>query len=108
MTLHLYPSSFTAEDSSNTLDKSNGAEAQSTENEEKDPIVDGSEKMGKLPIPGAQARKRKAKSNGVDDEVVEYLAESRKMMQVIQGAEQRRLDQEYAAFEKLLKAQQEA
>lgn len=45
----------------------------------------------------------------VDDEVVEYMAESRKMLQEIQGAEQRQLDQEYAAlYEKLLKAQQES
>lgn len=34
--------------------------------------MEGREKGGKLPIPGAKARKRKAKSNRVDDEVVEY------------------------------------
>ncbi len=94
------------EDSSNTLEESNVAEAQSTDNEEKDPGVEGSEKGGKLPIPGAQARKRKAKSR-VDDEVVEYLAESRKMLQETQGSEQRRMDQESAAFEKFMLAQQE-
>lgn len=73
---------------------------QSTETEEKDPGG------VKLPIPGSQARKRKAKSNR-DDEVVEYLEESQKMLLEIQGAEQRRVYQETAAFEKLLRAQQE-
>ncbi|XP_055021162.1 uncharacterized protein LOC129412124 [Boleophthalmus pectinirostris] len=89
------------EDSGNTLDLSNVSEVQSTDTEEKD------SGGGKLPIPGAQARKRKAKSNR-DDEVVEYLAQTQKMLHDIQGAEQRRMDQEAASFEKLLKAQQEA
>ncbi|XP_062409562.1 uncharacterized protein LOC134100403 [Sardina pilchardus] len=100
------PDADDVEDSSNALDESDVVEAQGTENEEKEP--EDSEKGGKLPIPGAKARKRKAKSNRVDDEVVEYLAESRKMMQEIQGSEQRRLDQESANFDKYLNAQREA
>lgn len=50
LTLHLHPLSFTVEDSSNAIDESNVAEAQSTENEEKDPSVEGSEKGGSYPF----------------------------------------------------------
>ncbi|KAL2082804.1 hypothetical protein ACEWY4_022622 [Coilia grayii] len=92
------------EDSSNTdlsEVQSTGTDVQSIETDEKDSAG------GRLPIPGSQARKRKAKSNR-DDEVVEYLAESQKMLHEIHEAEQRRMVQEAVAFEKLLKAQQES
>ncbi|KAL2102331.1 hypothetical protein ACEWY4_001499 [Coilia grayii] len=74
-----------------------------------DTDVDETPKELKFSIPGAQARKRKAKSSRAeDDDLRQYMIESRRMMQEIQAVEQRRLEEEAAAFERMMRAQLEA
>lgn len=62
----------------------------------------------RLPIPGAQSRKRKHKSSYLDQKFLSYMAENRRQLEALNKAEEQHLAQETAIFEKMLKAQQEA
>ncbi|XP_029940527.1 uncharacterized protein LOC115382778 [Salarias fasciatus] len=61
----------------------------------------------RLPIPGAQARKRRAKSSSTDIDFREYMIACKKMMADMIAAEERHMAREEAAFERLLQAQRE-
>lgn len=63
---------------------------------------------GRLPIPGAKARKRKRNSCKADDEIQAYMMDNRTMLIELHRAEQSQVAQEAACFERILKAQQEA
>ncbi|XP_073722019.1 uncharacterized protein [Misgurnus anguillicaudatus] len=63
---------------------------------------------GRLPIPGAKARKRKKKPCKADDEVQSYMMDNKRMLTDLQRAEESQVAQEAACFERILKAQQEA
>ncbi|CAL9682257.1 unnamed protein product [Knipowitschia caucasica] len=62
---------------------------------------------GRLEIPGAKSRKRKAKARGRDDDFAKYMAESHKVLEEMREADTRQLEQDQA-LQKMLKAQQEA
>lgn len=61
----------------------------------------------RLPIPGAQARKRRVKPCRADEDFREYMVASKKMMENMMAAEERHVAREEAAFERLLQAQRE-
>lgn len=63
---------------------------------------------GRLPIPGAKARKRKKKSCKADDEIQSYMMDNKRMLTDLQRAEESQVAKEAACFERILKAQQEA
>lgn len=63
---------------------------------------------GRLPIPGAKARKRKRKSCQADDGIEAYMMDNRRMLNELHRAEQIQVAQEASGFERILKAQQEA
>ncbi|XP_016355452.1 uncharacterized protein LOC107698832 isoform X2 [Sinocyclocheilus anshuiensis] len=63
---------------------------------------------GRLPIPGAKARKRKITSCKADVDIQAYMMDNRMMLTELHRAEQSQVAQEAACFERILKAQQEA
>ncbi|XP_016112015.1 uncharacterized protein [Sinocyclocheilus grahami] len=63
---------------------------------------------GRLPIPGAKARKRKIKSCKADVDIQAYMMDNRMMLTELHRAEQSQVAQEAACFERILKEQREA
>ncbi|XP_067284760.1 uncharacterized protein [Pseudorasbora parva] len=91
-------------DVTNTVADAEVYEDPSTESSANEEAIIG----GRLPIPGAKARKRKIKSCKADVDIQAYMMDNRRMLTELHRAEQSQVAQDAACFERILKAQQEA
>lgn len=91
-------------DVTNTVADAGVSEDPGTESSANEEAIIG----GRLPIPGAKARKRKLKSCKADVDIQAYMMDNRMMLTELHRAEQSQVAQEAACFERILKAQQEA